>query len=106
RVLVPGGRLIVAVNHPWVYKGIRPEGDYFVTEEWSEEHTFSGQAAVLTYWHRPLHVITSEFTAAGFRIAVVSEPPPAPGAREAFPDLVTSPSGSFLCFLFFVLEAA
>ena len=39
-------------------------------------------------------------------IAVVSEPPPASGARELFPELVTSPSGSFLCFLFFVLEAA
>lgn len=50
--------------------------------------------------------MTSEFTAAGFRIAVVSEPPPASGAHELFPDLVTSPSGSFLCFLFFVLEAA
>jgi SAM-dependent methyltransferase len=106
RVLVPGGRLIVAVNHPWVYKLVRPEGDYFATEEWSDEYTFSGQAAVLTYWHRPLHAITSEFTAAGFRIAVVSEPPPASGARELFPELVTSPSGSFLCFLFFVLEAA
>jgi SAM-dependent methyltransferase len=106
RLLVPGGRLIVAVNHPWVYKLIRPEGDYFATEEWSDEYTFSGQAAVLTYWHRPLHTITSEFTAAGFRIAVVSEPPPASDARELFPELVTSPSGSFLCFLFFVLEAA
>jgi SAM-dependent methyltransferase len=107
RVLVPGGRLIVAVNHPWVYKLIRPEGDYFATEEWSDEYTFSGQSAVFRFWHRPLHTITSEFTAAGFRIAVVGEPPPAPDARELFPDLVpSSPSGSFLCFLFFVLEAA
>lgn len=104
RVLVPGGRLIVAVNHPWVYKVIRPEGDYFATEEWSDEYTFSGQPAVLANWHRPLHAITGAFTAAGFRIAVVSEPPPAPGARERFPDQVKTPSGSFLCFLFFVLE--
>jgi ubiquinone/menaquinone biosynthesis C-methylase UbiE len=104
RVLVPGGRLIVAVNHPWVYKLIKPEGDYFATEQWSDEFTFSGQTAVLTNWHRPLHAMTGEFTAAGFRIAVVSEPPPAPEARELFPELVTSPSGSFLCFLFFVLE--
>lgn len=105
RVLVPGGRLIVAVNHPFVYHLIRPEGDYFATEQWSEEYTFDGQAAVLTYWHRPLHAITNEFVAAGFRIAVMSEPPPAPGAREAFPDLVTSPSGYILCYLFLVLEA-
>ena len=107
RVLVPGGRLIVAMNHPWVYKLVRPEGDYFATEEWSDEYTFSGQSAVLTYWHRPLHAVTSEFTAAGFRIAVVSEPPPAPGTREAFPDVFKDPSHTaFLCFLFFVLEAA
>jgi SAM-dependent methyltransferase len=106
RVLVPGGRLIVAVNHPWVYKLVKPEGDYFATEPWSDENTFSGQSVVLRYWHRPLHAMTAEFTAAGFRIAVVSEPPPAPGARELFPELATFPSGSFLCFLFFVLEAA
>ena len=105
RVLVPGGRLIVVVNHPWIYKLIRPEGDYFATEEWSEEHTFSGQSAVLTYWHRPLPAMTSAFTAAGFRVTVISEPAPASGVREAFPELVTTPSGSFLCFLFFVLEA-
>ncbi len=37
RVLVPGGRLIVAVNHPFVYHLIRPEGDYFATEQWSDE---------------------------------------------------------------------
>ncbi len=104
RVLAPGGRLIVAVNHPWIYKLIRPEGDYFATEAWSDEYTFGGQTAVLTNWHRPLHAMTSAFTAAGFRIAVVGEPPAAPGARERFPDLTTSPSGSFLCFLFFVLE--
>jgi ubiquinone/menaquinone biosynthesis C-methylase UbiE len=105
RVLVPGGRLVVAVNHPFIYKLIRPEGDYFATEEWSDEFTFAGQTAVLTFWHRPLHTMFTEFITAGFRIAVVSEPPPAPDAHEVFPDLVTSPSGSFLGFLFFVLEA-
>jgi ubiquinone/menaquinone biosynthesis C-methylase UbiE len=67
RVLAPGGRLIVAVNHPWVYKLVRPEGDYFATEEWSDEYTFSGQKAVLTNWHRPLHAMTSEFTAPRIR---------------------------------------
>jgi hypothetical protein len=53
--------------------------------------------------HRPLHAMTDAFTAAGFRIAVISEPQPAPAARELFPDdLATKPS--FLCFLFFVLQ--
>jgi hypothetical protein len=53
--------------------------------------------------------ITAAFTEAGFRIAVVSEPPPAPGARELFPDILANakpPDASFICVLFFVLEAA
>ena len=111
RVLVPGGRLIVAVNHPFAYRLQHPEADYFAITKWSEEHTFSGQSATLTYWHRPLHAMTSAFTEAGFRVAVVSEPPPAPSARERFPEVFAEvfkdPSNTaFLCFLFFVLEAA
>ncbi|VVJ15693.1 methyltransferase [Amycolatopsis camponoti] len=107
RVLTPGGRLIAAVNHPFLYKLIHPEGDYFATVRWSEEYTFDGRETVLTYWHRPLHAMTDAFTAAGFRTAVVSEPPFAPEARDLFPDeLAGFPSGAFLGFLFFVLEAA
>jgi SAM-dependent methyltransferase len=107
RVLRPGGRLIMSVNHPLIFKLIRPEADYFATSRWSDEYTFNGQQAVLTYWHRPLHAMTDAFTAAGFRTAVISEPHPAPGARELFPDeLAKFPSGAFLSFLFFVLQAA
>ena len=106
RVLRPGGRLIVVVNHPIVFKIVHPRGDYFATSKWSEEYTFNGQQAVLTYWHRPLHAMTDAFTAAGFRTAVISEPPAAPEARELFPDEMSGfPSGAFLSFLFFVLEA-
>lgn len=106
RVLRPGGRLIVSVNHPFVFKWFNRDADYFATVKHSEEYTFAGQKAVLTYWHRPLHAMTDAFTAAGFRTAIVSEPPPAPGARELFPDaLSASKSGAFLSFLFFVLEA-
>ena len=104
RVLKPGGRLIMAVNHPILLKMINPESDYFGTVKWSDEYTFSGQKAVLTYWHRPLHAMTDTFTAAGFQTAVISEPHPAPGARERFPDDFGDKS-AFLCFLFFVLEA-
>ena len=106
RVLVPGGRVIAAVNHPYVYRLIHPEGDYFTTHEYREEYTFSGQSVVLTHWHRPLPAITAAFIEAGFRITVVSEPAPAPGAHELFPDEVKTPDSKFLCFLFFVLEAA
>lgn len=111
RVLAPGGRLIVAVNHPFVYHLQYPHADYFAPCEYSEEYTFSGQTAELSYWHRPLHAMTSAFTEAGFRIAVVSEPPPAPGARERFPEVFKEIFGNlpsptaFLSFLFFVLES-
>jgi ubiquinone/menaquinone biosynthesis C-methylase UbiE len=62
RVLAPGGRLIVAVNHPTVNKLADPDADYFATRKFSHEHTFGGQNAVLTYWHRPLHAMTGAFT--------------------------------------------
>jgi hypothetical protein len=48
--------------------------------------------------------MTDAFTAAGFRISVISEPQPVPAARELDPDgfrmLSANPS-----FLFFVLHA-
>lgn len=47
--------------------------------------------------------MTGAFTADGFRIGVISEPQPAPTARDLFPDeflkVTTNP-----CFLFFVLH--
>ncbi|SDL20568.1 Methyltransferase domain-containing protein [Glycomyces sambucus] len=104
RVLVPGGRLVVAVNHPFVYKVIHPEGNYFTVHEYAEEYTFGDQTAVLSHWHRPLHAVMNEFTDAGFRIAVVGEPHPTPDAHEKFPEQVKQPDSAFLCFLFLVLE--
>jgi hypothetical protein len=51
--------------------------------------------------------MTDAFTAAGFRTAIISEPPPAPDIpSELLPDfLADKPSGAFLGFMFFVLEA-
>jgi SAM-dependent methyltransferase len=110
RVLTPGGRLIVVVDHPYaVDLKQRMAGDvpdYFATYNWTEEWAMGGHTAHMSFWTRPLHAMTDAFSAAGFRIAVISEPSPAPGARELFPEeFADLPSGSFLCFLFFVLEA-
>jgi len=104
-VLTPGGRLIVSTHHPFVdHFWAGPGADYFATCKWSEEWTFGGQSALMSFWRRPLHAMTDAFTAAGFRIAVISEPEPVPAARELFPDdFATKPN--FLCFLFFVLQA-
>lgn len=107
RVLRPGGRLIVSVDHPFVSHTYADAGtSYFATRRYSFEWTLGGHTALMTFWHRPLHAMTDAFTAAGFRIAVVSEPSPVPGAVDLFPDdFADKPSGTFLCFLFFVLEA-
>jgi ubiquinone/menaquinone biosynthesis C-methylase UbiE len=109
RVLTPGGRLIMSVNHPssiyipWLYPTGR-KADYFATHNWTVPWTMGGQTNQMRFWHRPLHAMTDAFTGAGFRISVVSEPQPVPAARELFPDqflaLTTNPN-----FLFFVLHA-
>ncbi|WP_103354836.1 class I SAM-dependent methyltransferase [Amycolatopsis sp. CA-128772] len=108
RVLKPGGRLIASVNHPMMvnvthrHEGPRP--DYFEPYTWTDEFELHGRKARMTFWNKPLHAMTDAFTAAGFRIAAISEPHPVPAARELFPGdfelLDTFPS-----FLFFVLEA-
>lgn len=98
--------LIMSVNHPIVYKVVHPDADYFAVSEWSEEYTFNGQPAVLTYWHRSLHDMTDAFTTAGFRVATISEPPLSPDTPQ---DLLRAELGnrtSFLSFIFFVLDAS
>jgi SAM-dependent methyltransferase len=108
RVLTPGGRLIVSVDHPFAISLMHREAgrkaDYFATSNRTEDYTFNGQTALLSLWDRPLHAMAGAFTAAGFRITVISEPEPAPAARELFPDEIAA-MPRFLCFLFFVLQA-
>ena len=110
RVLKPGGRLIASVDHPFVtYLADREAGrktDYFATYKWAEEWTVGGQTALMSFWHRPLHAMTDAFTAAGFRITVISEPAFAPDTpRELLPANIAD-RRRFLCFLFFVLHAS
>lgn len=108
RVLVPGGRLIVAVDHPFSVYYLRSaqgqEAGYFETRNWTFEWTMSGQKMPMSFWNRPLHAMTDSFTSAGFRISVISEPLPLEAGRDVDPEgyrqLTRNP-----CFLFFVLEA-
>jgi len=110
RVLRPGGRLIAVVEHPFAIELMhRAQGDkprYFETRSRAEEWEFGGHSAPMIFWDRPLHAMTEAFTAAGFRIAVISEPPAAPDTpRELFPAEFEGRT-RFLAFLFFVLEAS
>lgn len=105
RVLKPGGRLLLSVNHPMIHKLSDPSADYFAVTQHSDEYTFGDQRAVLTYWHRPLRAMTDAFAEAGFRIAAISEPPfLADTPRELLPPGLGDRT-SFVCFIFFVLEA-
>jgi SAM-dependent methyltransferase len=105
RVLKPHGRLMLSVNHPVIFPVVYPEADYFAVTKYSEDYTFAEQTVELTFWHRPLHAMTDAFAAAGFRIMAVSEPSHSPDTPPELlpPDL--NEGRSFLCFLFFVLEA-
>ncbi len=103
RTLKPGGRLIVSIIHPTVYAISYPEADYFALTRYSEDYTFDEQTVWMTYWHRPLQDVINAFTAAGFRITTVTEPPPAPDTPSKL--LPTTDGRSFICFLFFQLEA-
>jgi ubiquinone/menaquinone biosynthesis C-methylase UbiE len=105
RVLKPGGRLIVTVNHPAAYAIVYPDADYFAVTKYSEDYVFDGQTVWLTFYHRPLHAMADSFAAAGFRIATISEPPPAANTPPELLPPGLEPGRSFMCFLFFVLEA-
>ena len=109
RVLRPGGRLIVSEEHPTaLFLSDRLSGgdrEYFGVHERTEEWTLGGRTAELTFWDRPLHAMTDAFAAAGFRIAAISEPAPAPEAFDRFPEIRRHESGRFLAFLLFVLVA-
>ncbi|MCZ2818152.1 class I SAM-dependent methyltransferase [Modestobacter sp. VKM Ac-2984] len=106
RVLRPGGRLMLSVNHPSLYKMLHPETDYFALTQWTDEYTFGDQRAELTYWHRPLHAMTDAFADAGFQLARISEPPWSPDTPpELLPPQFTGRT-SFLSFVFFVLVAS
>jgi len=107
RVLVPGGRLLLSVNHPTVSVVNYPGEDYFATREYSEEYEFDGEPAVLTFWHRPLHAMFEAFSGAGFRVVRVAEPAPSPHTPSELlpPRIAAGERSAFLSFIFFVLDA-
>ncbi|MDF2093706.1 class I SAM-dependent methyltransferase [Knoellia sp. 3-2P3] len=103
RVLKPGGRLIVSIIHPTVYAIVYPEADYFALTQYSEDYDFGEGTVWMTYWHRPLQDVINTFIDAGFGIKRVTEPPPAANTPA---ELLPNADGrSFICFLFFELEA-
>jgi ubiquinone/menaquinone biosynthesis C-methylase UbiE len=103
RVLEPGGRLVVSIIHPTVYAIVYPDADYFALTQYSEDYDFGEGTVWMTYWHRPLQDVINSFIDAGFGIKAVTEPPPAADTPAEL--LPTEDGRSFICFLFFELEA-
>lgn len=101
RVLRPGGRLIAAIIHPFVYAFCYQGEDYFALTRYSEDYDFNGQSVTMTYWHRPLQDVLGSFLDAGLRISGVTEPEAVPGT----PDELVPQGRRFICFLFFELES-
>jgi SAM-dependent methyltransferase len=105
RVLKPGGRLVLVVNHPVIPPVMYPEVNYFATVPNEEEYDFDGVSATLTIWYRSLSAMSESFTAAGFRILAISEPAVSPDTPpELLPPSEFDPT-RFIGFIFFALEA-
>ena len=105
RVLKPGGRLLLSVNHPVIFPVVYPEADYFAVTKYSEDYTFDGRDRGSTFWHRPC---THDQMPLPMRGSASRPSANRPHAPDTPPELL--PAGleegrSFLCFLFFVLEA-
>lgn len=101
RVLRPGGRILVAVIHPFVYAFCYQDEDYFALTQYSEDYDLAGTKAVMTYWHRPLQDVLGAFLDAGLIITGVTEPAAVP---ETPAELVPPEGRQFICFLFLTLQ--
>lgn len=109
RVLKPGGRVILSVEHPFVMLFTQLQAghtpNYFDTRP-RTEFEMAGITGDLTFWDRSLATMFRTFVESGFRVTHMDEPGPAPEALERFPDFFADKDDPrFLAFLFVVLEA-
>jgi ubiquinone/menaquinone biosynthesis C-methylase UbiE len=85
RVLRPDGAAVVSTQHPvtdWLRKG----GSYFEAKLETDVWRTAGGEQPVQFWREPLSAFCAAATDAGFLIAQVIEPRPAPSMRDRFPD--------------------
>jgi SAM-dependent methyltransferase len=102
RVLRPGGRILVAIIHPFVYAVSYQDRDYFALTQYTEDYAFGDAKASMTYWHRPLQDVINSFLSAGLVITSVTEPE---ASQDTPIDLLPPKGRRFICFLFIALES-
>jgi SAM-dependent methyltransferase len=96
RVLAPGGRFALFLNHPllqapgsgWVIDHILDEQYWRVGPYLPDDHAMEEIApgVDLPFMHRPLYRYVNELAANGLFIERVEEPPPAPGFLARAPE--------------------
>jgi SAM-dependent methyltransferase len=109
RVIAPGGRLLLAMNHPllqapgsgWIDDHILGEqywrvGSY-LTEEVSEEEVDKG--IFFPFVHRPLHRYLNGLATRGLYLTWMAEPPPPSGFLERAAEYRLAAEIPRLCFL-------
>lgn len=102
RVLAPQGAAVFSTHHPAGDWQLHSREDYFAVKQVTEVWTQGGQPFEVTFWRRPLTVMTAAITKAGFVIEQLVEPAPAAELQQRDPEdyqwIRTNPS-----FLFFRL---
>lgn len=109
RVLEPGGRFLLFLNHPllqapdsgWIDDHILEE-QYWRVGAYLPEHVSHEEIApgvVLPFVHRPLHQYVNEMADRGLVVRRMEEPPPPPGFVARAPEYAEAASIPRLLFL-------
>jgi len=83
--LVPGGWVVLSLDHPFGPPLPGQKRGYFDTELVSDTWTKGGVEVTQRFWRRPLSAVFVAFADAGFVVECVSEPQPSAEALARFP---------------------
>jgi SAM-dependent methyltransferase len=89
RLLEPGGRLCLAVPHPFAEMDRQRAGDrdYFTAHRYVDVLQRDGVSMTFESWRRPLSAYASALEQTGFLIETIREPVPGEAALAAAPEL-------------------